>query len=178
MTHLLNFLVIQGIQIHFEHFVRVVVDLIKQLAKLGNLTLLIEHFADALTEALGSRTQMGFEYLTNVHPRRDAQRVQDDVNGITVHIVRHVLNRHDRGDNTLVTVTAGHLVARLDTTLDSKIDLNDFQDTRCKIITLLELAFFVVKARIVFFLALLKALLGFLQQLIETFILHAQLEPV
>ena len=56
-------------------------------------------------------------------------------------VVRHVLNRHDHRDNTLITVTTCHLVAWLNTTLHREINLNDLKNARCKVITTLELLF-------------------------------------
>jgi hypothetical protein len=121
---------------------------------------------------------VGFKHLTYVHPRRNAQWVQDDINRIAIHIEWHVLDRHNCRNDTLVTVASGHLVTRLDTTLDSEVHLSDFQDTRCEVVALLELAFLVIKARFVFFLALFKTLLRLLEQLSEALVLHAKLEPV
>ena len=66
--HFQDFLVGQRIQIHLEHFIRVVVDLVQQLAQLSDLALLVQHLADTLTQTLGCSTQMGLQYLTHVHP--------------------------------------------------------------------------------------------------------------
>ena len=45
-----------------------------------------------------------------------------DVGGTTVGHVRHVFDRADLGDHTLVTVTAGHLVAGLQTALHGQMN--------------------------------------------------------
>ena len=97
-----------------------VVDLVQELAQLGDLALLFEHQVDLLAQALGRKAQVGFEDLPDVHTRRYTQRVQDDVHRRAVGIMRHVFDRHDHRDHTLVTVTTGHLVARLDATLDGR----------------------------------------------------------
>ena len=49
-------------------------------------------------------------------------------------------------------MTSGHLVARLNPTLDREVHLDDLENTRGKVITLLKLAFLIVKARFVLFL--------------------------
>ena len=53
---------------------------------------------------------MRFEHLTDVHTRRHAQRIQDDVHRRSVRQERHVFFRHDLGDDTFVAVASGHLV--------------------------------------------------------------------
>lgn len=53
---------------------------------------------------------MSFKDLTDVHTRRYAQRVQYDIYRRTVSIVRHIFDRVDLRDNTLVTVTTRHLI--------------------------------------------------------------------
>ena len=114
-------------------------------------SLLIQHLRSS-PRPLAASTQMGLENLTYVHPRRNTQRVQNDINRFAVLVIRHIFDRHHHRDNTLVTVTARHLVARLDTTLDRKVNLNDLQYAGRKIITLLQLAFLIFKALFKFFL--------------------------
>ncbi len=79
---------------------------------------------------------MGFEDLTDVHTRWNAQWVQNDVNRRTVFIVRHIFDRVDLGDNTLVPVTTRHFVTRLNLTFNGQIHLNDFQHAWCQIVAL------------------------------------------
>jgi len=74
----------------------VVIDLVQQIAELSDLTLLIQHLADALTQPFGCCTQVRFKNLTDVHPRRNTQGVENHVNCVAMFIIRHVLNRHDR----------------------------------------------------------------------------------
>ena len=61
-------------------------------------------------------TQMRLKDLTQVHARRDADGVQDDVHGCAVRQVGHVLFGKDASDHALVAVTPGHLVAFHDLT--------------------------------------------------------------
>ena len=60
--------------------------------------------------------------------RRDAERVQDDVDGRAVGQERHVLDREDLGDDALVAVTAGELVALLDLALLGHVDADELVD--------------------------------------------------
>lgn len=115
------------------------------MRRLGDLALLFEHAVDLLAQPLGREAQVGFEDLADVHPRRYAQRVEDDVDRSAIGIVRHVFHRHDHRDHTLVTVTAGHLVARLDAALDRQVDLDDLQHARSQVVALLQLALLVLE---------------------------------
>ena len=67
---------------------------------------------------------MQFQHLAKIHSRRHAQRVQHDVDRSTVGEERHVLFRQDAGDDTLVAVTAGELVALGDLTVLCDVDAN------------------------------------------------------
>jgi hypothetical protein len=59
----------------------------------------------------------GLEHLADVHAGRDAERVEDDVDGGAVGQERHVLDGQDLGDDALVAVAAGELVADADLAL-------------------------------------------------------------
>ena len=59
--------------------------------------------------------------------------------GRAVGHVRHVFDRHDRRNHTLVTVTAGHLVARLQTALDGQIHLDHLLHARRQFVALRQL---------------------------------------
>ena len=121
---------------------------------------------------------MGLKHLTDVHPRGNTQRVKHDIDRATLRIVRHIFNRFDRRDNTLVTMTSGHLVARLQMTLDRHINLNDLQYARGKIIALLKLALLVFIFLVKLLTPLDQLLLRPLDLLGQCFITNANLEPV
>src|SRR5690606_26683063 len=87
--------------------------------------------------------QVSLENLTDVHARGYAERVQHDVYRVAGFVVGHVFLGHYDGDNTLVTVTTGHLVTRLDATLDGQVDLDDLEYTRCEVVALGDLALLV-----------------------------------
>src|SRR5690606_2375516 len=75
-----------------------------------------------LPARLGDPTEVCLEHLADVHPARYAERVQHDVDRRPVLEERHVLDRQDLGDDALVAVPAGELVAVLDLALLSDID--------------------------------------------------------
>ena len=99
----------------------------------------LDHFADAQAQALRRPTEVGFEDLTDVHTRRHAQRVQHDVGRRTVGHERHVFDRDDTRDHTLVTVAARHLVARLQAALDGQVDLDHLLHARLQLVALRQL---------------------------------------
>jgi hypothetical protein len=65
----------------------------------------------------GGPTEVGLEDLADVHPARHAQRGQDHVHRAAVLHERHVLFGHDLGDDALVAVAPGELVALRDLAL-------------------------------------------------------------
>src|SRR5690554_2001278 len=169
--------VAEGVKV-FLTTAHLVVHLVEELAQLGDLALLVEHAVDLLAQALGCQTQMGLEDLTDVHPRRYAQRVEHDVHRHAVLVVRHVFHRHDDRDDTLVTMTAGHLVTGLDAALDSQVDLDDLQHARSQVIALLQLALLVLELLVEQLATVNQVGLGALQLFVEVVLAHAQLEPL
>src|SRR5690606_1360301 len=167
----------EGVKV-FLTTAHLVVHLVEELAQLGDLALLVEHAVDLLAQALGCQTQMGLEDLTDVHPRRYAQRVEHDVHRHAVLVVRHVFHRHDDRDDTLVTMTAGHLVTGLDAALDSQVDLDDLQHARSQVIALLQLALLVLELLVEQLATVNQVGLGALQLFVEVVLAHAQLEPL
>jgi hypothetical protein len=65
----------------------------------------------------GAVAEVGLEHLADVHPARHAERVEDDVDGVPSARYGHVLDRQDLGDDALVAVAAGELVADRDLAL-------------------------------------------------------------
>ena len=90
--------------------------------------------ADLDAQALGGPAQMGLQHLADVHARRHAQRVQHDVDRRAVRHVRHVFDRHDRRDDALVAVAAGHLVARLHAALHRQVHLDHLEHARGEVV--------------------------------------------
>jgi hypothetical protein len=103
------------------------------------VTVLFQRRIDHLADTRTGPAHVGFEDLTDVHARRHAQRVQNDVDRRAVFQVRHVFERVDLGDNPLVAVTAGHLVARLQLALHRDEHLDDLHHARGQIVATLDL---------------------------------------
>src|SRR5690606_25479931 len=155
-----------------------VVDLAQELAQISDFALLFEHQVDLLTQTLGCEAQVGFENLPDVHTRRYAQRVEDNIDRRATGIVRHVFNRHNHRDHTLVTVATSHLVARLDATLDRQVNLDDLQHARRQVIALLQFALLVLELVVEQYAAVGNVRLSLFQLLVQRVFSHAQLEPL
>ena len=67
---------------------------------------------------------MDFEDLADVHPRRNAQRIQHNVNHSAVLETGHVFYRNHARHHTFVTVPACHLVPGLELPLDCYEDFD------------------------------------------------------
>jgi hypothetical protein len=83
--------------------------------------------------------QMGFEDLPDVHARRHAQRVEHDVDRRSIFKEGHVFRRQNAGDNPLIPVATGHLVARLQLALHRDEHLDHLEHARCQIIAAFQL---------------------------------------
>ncbi|CDC29576.1 uncharacterized protein BN792_01787 [Faecalibacterium sp. CAG:82] len=81
--------------------------------------------------------QVDFQHLTDVHTGRNAQGVQHDVQRGAVGQVRHILLRQDAGNDTLVAVTACHLIADADLALLSDVAADDLADAGLQLIAVL-----------------------------------------
>ena len=92
--------------------------------------MLVDHLSDADTHSTSGPAEVRLEDLTDVHPRWNAERVEDHVDRRSVLKVRHVFDRDDLGDDALVTVTTGHLVTDLELPLDRDVDLDQLDDAR------------------------------------------------
>ncbi len=82
----------------------------------------------------GGPPEVGLQQLADVHTRRHAERVQDDVDGASVGEERHVLDRQHLGDDTLVAVAAGELVALLDLALLGHVHPDELVDARRQVV--------------------------------------------
>ena len=106
-----------------------------------------QHRTDLLAEAARGPAEMGFKDLANVHARRDAQRVEHDINRRTIGEEGHVLLRQDTADDALVAVPAGHLVTRLQLALHRDEHLDHLEHARRQFVARLQLALLVVEPR-------------------------------
>src|SRR5690606_30414190 len=173
-----HFFIAEGVQVDFLTNVGTqIVGTLDELAQFRDFLLLFQHGVDLVADTFRSHTQVGFQDLTDVHTRRYAQWVQYDIYRRTVSIVRHIFDRVDLRDNTLVTVTTCHLITRLDLTFNSQIHLNNLQHAWCQIVALSDFAAF----RFEFFLELVFQFVILLSQLFQLilflFVGQAQFQP-
>ena len=85
--------------------------------------------------------------LTYVHSGRYAEWVKNHIYRRSIGEVRHILLRKNSGEDSLVSVTTRHLITYLDLTLGSDEHLNHLDDSRRKLITLLETLDLLVEVR-------------------------------
>ena len=122
-----------------------VIDPRQQFAHLGDVVLCLEQAANALPQSLRCPSQMNLEDLPDIHPRWHTERIQHDVHWRAVGHVRHVLDRNDLGDHTLVAVTTGHLVTGLQAALDRDVDLDHFLHAGGQFVALRQLLLFLLE---------------------------------
>ena len=84
----------------------------------------------------GGVAEVGLEDLAHVHAGRHAERVEDDVDGRAVGQEGHVLDGQDLGDDALVAVAAGQLVAHADLALLGHVDPDQLVDARRQLVAL------------------------------------------
>ena len=87
---------------------------------------------------------MDLQHLPDVHTGRHTQRVQYDVQRTSVWKEWHILNRKHTGHNTLVTVTAGHLITYRDLSLLGNIDADCLIHTGGQLIAVLSCKYFCI----------------------------------
>ena len=73
-------------------------------------------------------TQLGFQQLPQIHTRRNAQRIETDVQRRTVGHIRHLLHRQNARYDAFVSVATGHLVAFPQFAFDGHQHLHHFVD--------------------------------------------------
>jgi hypothetical protein len=80
---------------------------------------------------------VGLEHLADVHAAGHAERVEHDVDRRAVLEERHVLLREDLGDDALVAVPAGQLVADGDLALLGDVDADQLVDAGRQLVAVL-----------------------------------------
>src|SRR5688500_14210615 len=86
------------------------------------------------TKRVRSPAEVRFENLTDVHTRRNAERIQHDFHRRAVRQVRHVFLGKNARDDALVAVAAGHLVADRELALHRHVHLDELDDTRRQLV--------------------------------------------
>src|SRR5258707_116396 len=82
---------------------------------------------------------MRFQNLPDVHTRRNAKWIQNDLDRSAIRKVRHIFLRHDARDDALVSVPAGSRVADRQLALHGDIDFHQLDYARRQLVALLEL---------------------------------------
>src|SRR6267143_1762752 len=105
---------------------------------------LAQQTLQAVAELLGGPAEVRLQNLSDVHTRRNAERIENDLDGSAIGKVRHVFLGHDARDDALVAVAAGHFVADGKLALHGDVGLDQLDHARRQLVTLLEflLAFF------------------------------------
>ena len=98
--------------------------------------------------------------------------------GVTVLIERHVFDRDDRRDHTLVTVAAGHLVARLHAALHREVHLHHLEHARREIVAGRDLGALLVVTALEFLALQLQTLGAALESRIAFFVLQTDFQPL
>ena len=84
--------------------------------------------------------QVRFQNLTHVHTRRNAERIENDLDRRAIGQIRHVFLRKNARDDALVAVAAGHLVADRQLALHGNVNLDQLDHARRQFVALLQLA--------------------------------------
>ncbi len=85
----------------------------------------------------GNPAEVSLENLSEVHPAWHTQRVEDHVNRGSVLKERHVLDIDDLGDDALVAMAAGELVALRDLALLGDEHAHEVIDSGRKVVTVI-----------------------------------------
>src|SRR5688500_12293979 len=98
----------------------------------------VEHGCDRLETQDGrGPAEVRFEDLPDVHARRHAQRVEQDVDRRAVLEERHVFLGNDAGDDALVPVASGHLVADAQRAIRGDVDLHHLEHASVQLVAAL-----------------------------------------
>src|SRR5580704_3008835 len=113
-------------------------DFLEPTANGFSANFLAEQALQAVAEFLASPAEVRFKNLSDVHTRRIAELLENDLDPSAIRHIRHVFLRHDASDNAFVTVASGHLVADGELALHRDIDLDELDDTRRQFVALLQ----------------------------------------
>src|SRR5713226_3089076 len=100
---------------------------------------LAEQALEAVAKFLSGPAEVRLENLADVHTRRNAERIENDLDRSAVRHVGHVFLRHDARDDAFVAVAAGHFVADGELALHGNVDLDELDDARRQLVALPEL---------------------------------------
>jgi hypothetical protein len=96
----------------------------EKLVDLGLLNT-VEHGRSGMeVKVAAGETEIGLEELTQVHTRRHAERIKNNVHRLAIRKERHITAWKNARDDTLVSVTTGHLISIRKILLVNKINRN------------------------------------------------------
>src|SRR3990172_6518642 len=99
----------------------------------------IEHRGgEVLPERFAGPAQMCLKTLTHVHAGRHTERIENDLDGSSVGKIGHIFFGNDPGDDTLVAMPPGHLVAYRELALHGHVDLDHLDDAGRQLVALLQ----------------------------------------
>ena len=142
------------------------------------LLILTQHLVDLTAKIAAGPAEMGLKDLADIHARWHAQRIEHDIDMGAVFEMGHVLDRRDLGDHTLIAMTAGHLVARLQLALHRDEHLDHLQDARRQLVAALQLFDLVVEALFEMLQAIIELALELLDLHHDAGIIDADLPPL
>src|SRR5512146_2854983 len=87
---------------------------------------------------LRNPAKMRFKNLADVHTAWHAKRIEQYIDACTVFEERHIGFRHNAGDNTLVSMPSGHLIADRKRSSCCNINFNHFKYAAGQFIAVLE----------------------------------------
>ena len=146
--------------------------------QIAGAAIFLQRLVDLDAQTARGPAHVRLEDLTDVHPRRHAQRVETEIDRRAIREERHVLHRHHLRDHALVAVTAGHLVARLQLALHRDEDLDHLHHARGQIVAAADLLDLVLEPRIQRALLRLVLLVQGLDDLRVVLVLQRQLPPL
>src|SRR5262249_25733894 len=118
------------------------IDLLERILERAGIAFAVistDRLPDPRSESGASPAEMGLQDLSHVHSAGNAQRIEHDVDRRAVFEERHVLGGHDLRHDTLIAMTAGHLVARLDLSLHGDEDFHPLHYARRGFVAALQL---------------------------------------
>ncbi len=85
-------------------------------------------------QRLGSKAQVNLQHLSDIHTGRHTQRIQDNVQRTSVGKEGHILHGKHTGNDTLVSMTACHLVSYGDLSLLGNVNADCLVHTRSQLV--------------------------------------------
>ena len=93
---------------------------------------------------------MDLKHLSDIHTGRYAQRIQHDIQRTAIWKEWHILYRKHTGNDTLVTMTSGHLVTNGNLSLLGNVDTHCLVHTWRKLVSVFSCKYFGVYNNTIF----------------------------